>query len=344
MVTPYLNIVAAVINREVQFKNSHYAFYQATNNEWRVPQDLFKKLYIQYKKPGSALNDFTFVRFSGGKNIKAQDFLRDNIKKFGGINDTVPALKDSLISVNIDLFGNVGLPQECTWNYFLRAQSHRDPIPQNFDEILNTFGLTYDREALAQEVKELVAMLVKGSPEQTLLQFFIPQNKVDDMAYLAWTLGVPAHKKTIQLMEDFAQGGKGQRGLGHLGGISAVTKKFKKEKNNPIYKELLAAIEAGDLGISGFMETLRNDPFSLSAVNTTQGRILVTDDLVNPASGVKIFSYFTTPPTIQQQYMEKLDALVAKIIAQENSKSPQQKAADRQKNQAAMMRLNAPQK
>jgi len=339
MITPYLNLVAQVINKEVEFKNSHYVFYQATNNEWRVPQDLYKKLYINYKKSASPLNDFAFVRFSDCKSIKAKDYLQESIEKFGGVNDNVQEVRDVLLSVNIALFGNAGFPGECTWNYFLEAKSHRWPMPQNYYQVLNAFDVTYDIEALAKEAQVLSEMLVNASEEQTLLQFFIPHNIADDVAYLAWLLGFPAHRKSVELMEELLEG-KPRVGAYTGPAVKSVMKKFRKQQNNPVYKELVQAAEEGAFGVSGFLKALCTNPLSLKYVNETQARLLVTKDVLqNPASGTKIFSYFTTPENVQKSYMQKLDALAAKIIAQENSKSPQQKAADKEKNEVTFARL-----
>jgi hypothetical protein len=362
MVTPYLNIVNAALNKEVELKNTHYAFYNASNNEWRVPQDLYKKLYVHYKKPGSQLDDFAFVRFSNGKSIKAQDFLKENIAEWGGVNDNEPAIRDIVMSVNLYLFGNVGFPGECSWNYFLETKSHRIPAPQNYQEILNAFDVTYDIEALAKEAGALSEMLINSADNssqkgvQTLFQFFVPQDKVDDVAYIAWVLGFPAHAKSIEQMEAVLaipdpKTGKIPPRVGVFTGkaVKDVMKQFKGKRATPetdaVYKELVEATADGKFGVSGFMESLRNNPFGMPNVNETQGRLLVTDPIFqNPASGVKVFTYFTTPEGIQRDYMNKLNALAQKVIAAESSKTKEQKDADRKKNEATVVRIKAEEK
>lgn len=344
MVTPYLNLIANVLNKEVEFKNTHYVFYNASNSEWRVPQDLYKKLYVHYKKPGSQLDDFAFMRFGGAKSIKAEDFLNENIAKWGGVNDNIAAVKDVVMSVNLALFGNVGFTGECTWNYFLRTKSHRWPSAINYYEILKAFDVTYDIEALAKETEALSDMLIKASEEQALFQFFVPQKIVDDVAYLSWVLGFPAHPKSMALMEELMEG---KPRIGEFTGpaVKNVMRRFKKDKENEIYKELAEHAAEGRFGISGFMSTFRNDPFAMKNVNETQGRLLVTNDAFkNPASGVKVFTHFTTPKNIQDDYMRKLDALIQKIISQENAKTPQQKTADRTKNEETFKRLETERK
>lgn len=343
MVTPYMNVVAAAINKEVELKNSHYVFYQATNNEWRVPQDLYKRLYA-YKNPSQSVKDFVFVRFSDLPSLKAQDYLQESLEKFAGVNDNVQAVRDILLSVNLALFGNVGFPGECTWNYFLEAKSHRWPLAQNYKQVIDAFDITYDIEQLAKETQILSEMLVNASEEQTLLQFCVPQNKADDLAYVAWIIGFPAHPKSMALMEEKIAG-KARVGSNTGPAVKAVMKQFKREegKNTEggiIYKELLDAAANGEFGISGFMEAFCNDPFSIPNANEIQARLLATKEgLGNPASGIKIFSYFTTPRDIQEAYFKKLDALTEKIIDQENSKTPEQKVADKAKNEAVFAKL-----
>ena len=55
--------------------------------------------------------------------------------------------------------------------------------------------MSYDIEALAKEAQVITEKLAKATPEQMLLQYCIPQDKVDETAYLAWILGVPYNRK-----------------------------------------------------------------------------------------------------------------------------------------------------
>jgi hypothetical protein len=85
--------------------------------------------------------------------------------------------------------------------------------------------------------------------------------------------------------------------------------------DNPLYKELIDAVENGDFGVDAFLKVYRNNPSELKNVNDTQARLVITNDvLLNPGSGVKFFSYFTTPREEQDSYIKKLNALVKKII------------------------------
>lgn len=339
LVTPYMNIIAAAINKEVALKNSHYAVYNGQDNVWRVGQDLYKQLYA-YKNPLQSVKDFIFVRFSDLPSIKAQDFLQENVAKWAGVNDNIQEVRDVLIACNLSLFGSVGTQGECTWNYFLTAKSHRTPTALHYHQILKAFDMSYDIELLAKEAQVLSDMLVNATPEQTLLQMFIPQNKIDDMVYISWILGVPYHQKSVALMEKLM---KGKERTGSVTGpiVRAVMKKMKKDPAyKELYEELKAAVENGDFGVRAFMDEYRNKPWSIKNVNEIQGRLLTTKDIQDPSSGIKVFSYFTTPRDIQEDYLKKLDALVKKIVEQENRKTPEQKAADMAKNEKVYIRLH----
>lgn len=320
MVTPYLNIVIQAIDKEVEFKKTHYVFYHGMSNVWRVVQDVYKQLYA-YFNPLNPVKDFTFIRFTDMPSIKAQDYLSESITKYAGVNDTEAESRNLLLPVNLALFGNVGFPGECTWNYFLAPKSHALPDPQkNLQSILDAFTLKYDVDVLAKEINELTEMLAKASEEQTLLQIFVPIEKVDDIAYLAWILGFPAHPKSMELIEGVIEG-KPKVGKVTFNAVTKMMKRYKKEgTDNPFYKELVSAVENGDFGVNAFLEVYRNNPYDLQNANDTQARLTITNDvLLNPQSGVKFFSYFTTPRTTQDQYIKKLNALVKKII-QSNKK------------------------
>src|SRR5258708_40133023 len=103
-----MNIVSAVINKEVELKNSHYVLYNGTGTEWRVPQDIYKQLYA-HQNPAKSVKNFVFVRFSDLPSIKAKDFLRENVAEWAGVNDNIQDVRDVLISCNLALFGGVGM-------------------------------------------------------------------------------------------------------------------------------------------------------------------------------------------------------------------------------------------
>ena len=346
LVTPYMNIVAAAINKEVELKDSHYVFYNGCGNEWRVSQDIYKQLYA-YRNPLKSVKDFIFVRFTDSPSINAQDFLQENVTKWAGVNDNIQAVRDVLVSTNLALFGGVGTEGECTWNYFLTSKSHRYPTATQYYAILKSNDMSYDLELFTKEATVLVKDLLDASPEQMLIQYCIPQDKVDQTAYLSWILGVPYERKSVALMEKWMEG---KERFGGITGpiVKKVMQKIKAAKtpeDQAMYEELVAAVDRGDFGVRAFMQRYRNNPWTVKDINEIQARVLITNDIVlNPASGVKFFSYFTTPHDIQKKYLNNLGVLVKKMIDAEEGKTAEQKAADIAKNEETFARLDAAEK
>lgn len=336
MVTPYLNVVAGVLNKEVEFKDSHYVFYHGHTNAWLVAQDLYKRLYAYYK-PLQPVKDFVFVRFTDMKSTNATDYLKESVATWAGVNDNIQDVRTVMIPANLALFGNVGFPGECTWNYFLEAKSHRMPLGNNYQEIQNTFGLSYDLDTLTKEANELAEML-NQTDEQTLLQIFVPQEKVDEIAYLSWVLGFPAHPKSIERAEEVIQARmlSGAPRAGSITGpaVKSLMKKYQYEgTDNPDYKDLIEAVDRGDFGVKSYLEVYRNRPWELKNPNEVQARLLITPEVIqNPNSGAKFFRYTTTSRKVKKVYFKKIDALVKKVIAQEESKTAEQKTKDKAKN------------
>jgi len=316
MVTPYLNIVAQTLRREVEFKNTHYALYHGYNTPWRVLQDFYKQLYAYFNPDKKIPEDFVFLRFTKMSNLNLKEYLSQHVQEFGGINDNILEVRSLMISASLALFSGVGTPGECTWNYFVMKKGHYVPDPEmNMKPLLETFNLSYSYKQLAKDLEPLIKMLSDASPEQTFLQIFIPQNKIDDVAYLAWILGFPAHPKSMELVETMIAN---KPKVGNVTG-SAVKKLMKKYKHegvdNPDYQELLQDIDTGKFGIDAFMKVYRNNPSELDNPNDVQARLFITDDvMLNPASGVKMFSYNTTPREVQAEYLKKLNKIVQKII------------------------------
>ena len=88
------------------------------------------------------------------------------------------------------------------------------------------------------------------------------------------------------------------------------------------YQDLIQGIESGEYGMSGYLDTYRNNPWALKNINTAQGRLLLRSDVfLTPDSGLLFFSYFTTPQRVQEAYQVRLDELVQKIIKSQELKN-----------------------
>jgi hypothetical protein len=309
-IKPYQNMIDAILDREKQYKDNYYVFYHGMNNLWYVPQDLYTRLYFHFKKlPADLLQSFVFLRFDGvpAYSGNVQDFLLKKLKENGLVNDH--DLVDLLYSVNIALFGSVGDDPECTWQYFMQARKKVEPDRQTYEKILDIFGLPH---TYVNELMQLTKLF--STKEETIVQIFVPQDKVDQIGYVAWIRGNPAHKKTMDMVLGSLQDkkfAKSPLAMDYYTGL------FKREQeSNPIFSDLLERIKAGDFTLSYFLKFYRNYPELIEDINRYQARLIFTPDvLLNPLSGVKVFRYSTATAEQLKKYHQKFDEVFQKIVS-----------------------------
>lgn len=310
MFIPYLGIFAEALSREAELKDTHYVFYHGVDNVWRTPQDLYTQLYAYYH-PEQEVKDFIFLRFAGENGPAVNDFLMQQLDEHGLVNDNIKANKSILLSVNLSMFGNIGFSGESTWNYFYKPKSHEEPWKEIFEGIMDTFNLSHDH------INELMGLykIYGKTKEQSLLQVFVPKEKVDDIAYLAWVLGIPAHKPTIDEIEK-SIAGKARVGAVTAPAITRLAQTFKKEhEKNSLFKDMRDSVSKGAYKVSPFLKMYCNNPWSLENLNDVTARLIFTQDvLLNPVSGVKIYRYSTTDRDALAEYHKRLDAIVDKLI------------------------------
>lgn len=306
---PYQKLIDVILAREKEYQD-YYVFYHGMDNVWRVPQDLYTKLYIYFKKlPQDILSSFVFLRFgdvAGPSNV--QEFLVNKLKDKGLINDH--ELGNFLYAVNIALFGNVGVDPECTWQYFLKSRGHTHPDRATYEKILDAFGISH------HYIDALMALTkLYKTKEETIVQVFVPKNKVDQIGYLAWIRGIPAHKKTMDMVLQSVESKKFPKTAPAL---DYYTKLFKDEQEkNPIFSNLLDRVRAGDFELSYFLKFYRNYPEKIDDINSFEARLIFTPEvLLNPLSGVKIFRYSMATDEQLKKYQQKLDDIFKKMVAE----------------------------
>jgi hypothetical protein len=307
---PYEKMIAAILEREQLYKDDYYVFYHGIDNVWRVPQDLYTRLYFYFNGlPTELMKNFIFLRFGDvtGATI-VQNFLINKLAEGGLINDH--ELGQFLFAVNLALFGNVGIQPECTWQYFVKSRGHLVPDRAVYEKILNKFGLSH------KYIDELMALVkLYQTKEQTIIQVFVPKNRVDEIGYLSWIRGNPAHKKTMDMVLRSVENktfSKTSFALDHY------TKLFKKDQaNNPVFRNLVDRVKAGDFSLGYFLHFYRNHPESIEGINNYQARLMLTPAvLLNPLSGVKIFRYSAATPEQLNNYEQKFNEIFKKIIAE----------------------------
>lgn len=312
---PHLDVVSAAIANEAEYKNTHYAFYNTTPNAWRLAQDVYTRLNA-HANPNAIAKDFKFLRFNDeGVNSTPKGFLINELKEKGLVDDNT-STGLLMLSVNFSLFGNVGFPGECSWDYFVHPQGHAEPIRAIYENMMNKFGYSH------KYIDELIALAkIYDTKEDTIVQILVPISRIDEIGYLAWVKGIPAHGPTIK--EVLRQTGGSKKFLGEKGQkgtketLEKLAEKFAQNKNNKLYKDMLEHIEAGDYSLEKFLKVYRNKPWDLKEMNNVTGRLLFTPTvLLNPKSGVKFFRFSTVSHDKLKEYNNKLNSIIKRMIAE----------------------------
>ncbi len=305
----HMDVVSRVMAAEAELRDTHWALYHGVTNTWTVWQDTYTALFNHFNpsmaKQGDA--DFIYLRTRGKENIKAKDFLTGSLKNYGLVDDT-GALKGLLLSTNIFLFGNTPVSEESTWLYVMKELSHAEPDRAMYESIMDEFGLSYQ---YVDELMKLVKLL--EAKQQTLLQIFVPKNLIDDIGYLAWTKGIPAHQGSIDWVKKVKFKNKG-KGIGRI--LSDLKNNFKnKQEKDPLFRDMLKDVEEDAYSIDDYLSKCCSNPASVPNMNEVQARLIFTDDiLLNSASGVKMYRYTGVPYRKMKEYKKRFDALIKKMV------------------------------
>jgi hypothetical protein len=313
----HLDVVSAVVANEGEHKDTHYAFYHTTSNTWRLAQDLYTRLYA-YEHPDQTVNrDFKFLRYNDeSTSATSQGFLVNELKEKGLVDDNSNTAA-IMISVNFALFGNVGFPGECSWHYFIYPQSHKAPKRETYESMLTRFGFSH------KYIDRILALAdIYDTKEDTLMQILVPIDKVDQIGYVAWVRGIPAHGGVMKEVLDQTKGYKGfetkeskrtgKTKVGTKETLASLTDQFAGNKNDPLFKDMLEQVEKGEYSLNKFLKVYRNKPYK--EMNDVTGRLLFTPDvLLNPSSGVKFFRFSTVSKEKLSEYNKKLNALITEM-------------------------------
>ena len=318
-IEPYLNIISSCIAKEAEFKRSHYVFYHALANVWRVPQDLYRKLYERLNPLQEKTKDFEFLRFtSGDLEVSAKTFVVDQLVNYGLINDNLGETSAVVLSCNLAIFGNVGFAGESTWEYFMTPKSHFTPGPESFKEILDNFDATHE---YMDQLIQLSDILYRQ--EQTLLQICIPKTIVDYVAYIAFLQGIPADKQTMDWILENIPRKQQKYYTPYQKSLEKIHTVFETEQDKfPLFKELQERAKEGEFSMSALLEIYRNTPRKIDNINYLQARLVFTKDILRtPGIGIKYFRYDTIPREKLQEYNQKLDEIVDQIIQEKFSRA-----------------------
>ncbi len=280
-----------IIEKEIEFKDDYYVFYHGQKREFTLPQDIYQGLYkIAYKK---ILHDFVMLRFPDkdfSKFGSVENFIKQYMDNGELTNhlvwfDTQPHVKKYLLSVNSTLFGNTALDWggECSFCYFINSSNVTEvDVCDLVSQAFQAFKMNKYFDQYRELIKELNNLLGDYEKEKTglLLQIFVPQKLVDEVAYRCAPGG-------------FVYGPCGKSLLNKIfGGISY----------NPASKDLEAYkdCDSFDSDLSG------------NVLDTMQFRLLMNKKMLDPKSGVKIFKYCNETPNLKK-YKTELKTLLGKI-------------------------------
>jgi hypothetical protein len=306
---PYEKLIKATLDREKEYAD-HYVFYHGTDNVWRLPQDLYTRLYTHFSKASVAvMKDFIFLRFSSGLNdVDVSKFLTKKLRESGLINDH--RLGSDLLAANLALFGSVGNASECTWGYFIKSREHTNPTRTVYESIMNTFKLSHK---YIDEIMKLIELY--QTKEQTILQIFVPKNLVNQIGYLAWIRGIPADQPIMHTVLRSVQDKKFDKTAPALDHYSKLFRQ--EQEKQPLFKGLIERLSMQEFSLDYFLTFYRNRPADIEDINIFQARLFLTNSvLLNPLSGVKIFRVSTATDAQLKKYHEKLDGIIKKMIAE----------------------------
>ncbi|HEV2916194.1 MAG TPA: hypothetical protein VGW78_00445 [Candidatus Babeliales bacterium] len=328
----YQELFNQVVEKERQFNNTHYVFYNAFSNEWRVPQDLYLELYKRLHPLTINIEDFRTFRWIPVTHQTPKEFLKREMIEYGLVNDNEPRIKAYLLSTNLALFGNVGFAGECTFEYYLNAKSNTPVSESVFKGILDIFdnpstykeGETPILYSFLPEITELNKYLVvmplpNGKEPQTLSQIFIPKNLVDTVAYVAWVQGNPYDEKLVTWVETHIQKRPGQAPIFAKSApfLQEIRDLFKDVQiSHPLFKKILEGIEQGKYNISTILNEYKTTPEYIPGLNNMQARLILSPQYIgNPSANVKIFTYDRLDKDKFAQYNQKLNELADNIVS-----------------------------
>lgn len=328
----YKELYNNVVKREKQHKDS-YAFYNAFSNEWRIPQDLYLELHKRlHNDAGVNIKNFRAFRWLPVTHITPKEFLKSELKNFGMVNDNEWRVKAYLLSTNLALFGNVGFPGECTFDYYINAKSHAIVDDAIFKSILDIFDdpkkyPTGKEPKLYKYIPQIARLaellevqpLPNGKEPQTLSQIFIPKKIVDQIAYVSWVQGVPYDEKMVNWVLAEAQKRFGKMPAFTASGpvLDDVRQVFKDEQGkHPLFGKILESIEQCKYCMAYMLNEYMAYPELVPGLNNLQARLILSPQYVgNPASGVIMYEYDRIKSYSKREYDQALKEIVDSIVA-----------------------------
>ncbi len=276
--TKYQPLMDTIIYKERELAESHYVFYHGQQGIYRLVQDITTELLRL--DSSDSFSDFCYIRSPNNffaEKIDLEQFIQETEVRFPyGLWDNYQP----------DLARRL-----LSVNFSLFANQDI-PGSATFEYFLNSESCTdYSVELLLKDffndhgfnvkyIPELVETYkIIKQPEGNLLQIFIPQDQVDTYAYICQRKGTPYRTQILAECYNW-------------------------DKNRHI-------------AIAPLLKAYKNNPETCTNIIKWQARLFITSNgLLNPHSGIKIYSYSTAPEKALKNYTSKIQELAKKIIAE----------------------------
>jgi hypothetical protein len=323
------SLIEQVIDQEVNLFEDYYVFYHGQLKNFILLYDIIKEIDAWLKDHQT---DSPFIHLRTPDKIYdiSQEKLTAILWKYlaGGVTtDMQYPLSHLLLSANLSLFGATGSMNWSFRNFFvmpkiswvlrliatLQSALSWDPrsSSSSFYYFLASSNITHPCDTLLKEffknwhfdtsyieqAKELFKPVANSTKNGNLLQIFVPKDKVNEYVYLSYPLGQPVHTVTIK---------NGQR-PGHY-------------RINHLFSKLANMAELQDstipaLTIREFLDLYKKEPQTIVDIDFIQARIGINQDfLLNPESGIKIYSYNSADPQLFADYQKNLKTLISKMM------------------------------
>lgn len=280
-------VIEPLLQREIASNNTHESFYHAQKIQFLVFYDVLKTIY-KTLSPGISLDHFTFLRFwhKSVPQKSAQDFIdaQEAGNRHKSWNDGQKDIAEKILSVNYSLFGNA-TGGSCTFDYFINNTNN---VHYPLSELLEPIFAHYNIHPKHIQELEKVSQLFNQRTTGALCQIFIPKSLVDKCVYISSPGGTPYRSE--------------------IPGVAG----FDKAKNR--YTQ-----------ISSLLHAYRSQPSLIkNSIEGLQARIVFIPEMLDPKSGVNIFTYNTIDPKVMQEYQSQRNAIckdiIAELTAQQNIK------------------------
>lgn len=278
----YASLLDTCLKKEQELAQDYFVFYHAHPTLIRIVQDLDRQLY-QLVSGKTLPDDFIFLRSYNPQAFELpslQQWLDQKIQRYGSqFNNNLPDVQPYLLSVNCSFFARMSRPASNTFFYFLTSRAGKPPA---FGTLVNLVisPFTTDDEKKENYIKQLYSLddLLAG-PTGDLLQIFLPHAIVDQYAYLSEAKGV----LWTSVIDNITKG----------------YDEFKKRY----------------MAISPVLEVYKKNPSKIQDyIDLIEARIYLHGNLTrDPATGMKIFRYSTSPKQNQSIYLQKIKSIAQQI-------------------------------